>query len=164
MDTHERDDFDLQGRIGCFSLSDLLQTLSFTQKTGTLTLIQGWNTRTICYEQGRITYIAAATRLPSAVELLLQAGRLTPEQLEQAMGPNWRKTLGADESAQIMDGPGVNGAISGNGKGHGGVRTTAGLVDTGYGFTSPNMDSLTTAAPKRTTAPRRRNCFSNTSW
>ncbi len=47
MDANEKDDFDLQGRIGCFSLSDLLQTLSFTQKTGTLTLIQGWNTRTI---------------------------------------------------------------------------------------------------------------------
>src|SRR5688572_32061761 len=93
MDSHEKDDFDLQGRIGCFSLSDLLQTLSFTQKTGTLTLIQGWNTRTICYEQGRITYIAAATRLPNVVDLLLQAGRLTARQLEETVGPEWRQLL-----------------------------------------------------------------------
>src|SRR5206468_10342071 len=94
MDTNEKDDFDLQGRLGCFTLSDLLQTLSFTQKTGTLTLIQGWNTRTICYEQGRITYIAAATRLPNAVELLLQNGRLTPQQLEERIGRDWKTKLG----------------------------------------------------------------------
>lgn len=94
MDTNEKDDFDLQGRLGCFSLSDLLQTLSFTQKTGTLTLIQGWNTRTICYENGRITYIAAATRLPTVVELLLQTERLNVRQLEQRLGKDWKVRLG----------------------------------------------------------------------
>jgi hypothetical protein len=100
MDAQEKEEFDLQGRIGCFTLSDLLQTLSFTQKTGTLTLIQGWNTRTICYEQGRITYIAAATRLPSVVELLIQSGRITPHRLERALGPNWKKLLGVFDEAQ----------------------------------------------------------------
>src|SRR5437588_2799144 len=94
MDNNEKDDFDLQGRLGCFSLSDLLQTLSFTQKTGTLTLIQGWNTRTICYDNGRITYIAAATRLPTIVELLLQTERLTVRQLEQRLGKDWKIKLG----------------------------------------------------------------------
>src|SRR5262245_57822061 len=94
MDANEKDDFDLQGRLGCFSLSDLLQTLSFTQKTGTLTLIQGWNTRTICYEQGRITYIAAATRLPSVVELLMQNGRLSVQQLEDKLGRDWKTKVG----------------------------------------------------------------------
>src|SRR5438067_12985599 len=94
MDANEKDDFDLQGRLGCFTLTDLLQTLSFTQKTGTLTLIQGWNTRTICYENGRITYIAAATRLPTVVELLLQTGRLTVRQLEQTLGKDWKAKLG----------------------------------------------------------------------
>jgi hypothetical protein len=94
MDSNEKDDFDLQGRLGCFSLSDLLQTLSFTQKTGTLTLIQGWNTRTVCYEQGRITYIAAATRLPSVVELLMQTGRLSAQQLESKLGKDWKSIVG----------------------------------------------------------------------
>lgn len=101
MDTTEKDDFDLQGRIGCFSLTDLLQTLSFTQKTGTLTLIQGWNTRTVCYEQGRITYIAAATRLPTPVEMLLQSGQLTPKKLVQTLGPNWKKTLGVQDPEHL---------------------------------------------------------------
>src|SRR5436305_11396169 len=103
MDTQDREEFDLQGRIGCFTLSDLLQTLSFTQKTGTLTLIQGWNTRTICYEQGRITYIAAATRLPSVVELLVQNGRLKPEVLEQRLGRDWKKKLRM--TAQVLEEP-----------------------------------------------------------
>ncbi|MDQ6693675.1 MAG: DUF4388 domain-containing protein [Chloroflexota bacterium] len=93
MDTQDKETFDLQGRIGCFSLTDLLQSLSFTQKTGTLTLIQGWNTRTICYEHGRITYIAAATRLPSVVDLLIQAGKLTVQQLERTLGQDWKKRL-----------------------------------------------------------------------
>src|SRR5204862_2953408 len=101
MDTNEKDDFDLQGRLGCFSLTDLLQTLSFTQKTGTLTLIQGWNTRTICYEQGRITYLAAATRLPTAVELLLQAGTLDQKRLLHILGPNWKRMLGVQDPEHV---------------------------------------------------------------
>jgi hypothetical protein len=120
MDTHEKEEFDLQGRIGCFTLSDLLQTLSFTQKTGTLTLIQGWNTRTICYEQGRITYIAAATRLPSVVDLLIQAGKLKPSQLERVLGPKWKDTcrLGQADLPSPVTEPiaqRANGASSSNG-------------------------------------------------
>jgi hypothetical protein len=64
--------WDLSGRLGNFGLSDVLQMLSLSGKTGTLTLIQGWNTRTISYRQGRICYIAAGTRLPSVLELLLR--------------------------------------------------------------------------------------------
>lgn len=102
MDTHEKEEFDLQGRIGLFTLTDLLQTLSFTQKTGTLTLIQGWNTRTICFEQGRITYIAAATRLPSVVDLLIQAGKLNPAQLQRYYGYDWKRVLGVSDKEETV--------------------------------------------------------------
>src|SRR6266480_3910731 len=127
MDNNEKDDFDLQGRLGCFNLSDLLQTLSFTQKTGTLTLIQGWNTRTICYENGRITYIAAATRLPTVVELLLQTGRLTIKQIEHRLGKEWKTKLGVATPVHVEpDSPtGIsspaaakNGHSNGAGDGH----------------------------------------------
>jgi hypothetical protein len=123
MDANEKDDFDLQGRLGCFTLTDLLQTLSFTQKTGTLTLIQGWNTRTICYELGRITYIAAATRLPTIVELLMQTGSLTPQKLERGLGKDWKTQLGISAPAHLepdsvsMPNMSANGA-SKNGNGH----------------------------------------------
>src|SRR3954449_12552618 len=115
MDSNEKDDFDLQGRLGCFSLTDLLQTLSFTQKTGTLTLIQGWNTRTICYEMGRITYIAAATRLPTVVELLMENGNLTPQKLEHTLGKEWQSKLGITPPSHLEPDSVSMPAMAGNG-------------------------------------------------
>jgi hypothetical protein len=148
MDTQEKEEFDLQGRIGCFTLSDLLQTLSFTQKTGTLTLIQGWNTRTICYEQGRITYIAAATRLPSVVELLIQSGRLTPHKLEKTLGPNWKKLLGVREESrhEEPDSEPVVAATPARSTGNGSIRKArrpqpAGPV-TNVPSTNPHLDDF----------------------
>ena len=144
MDNHEKEDFDLQGRIGCFTLSDLLQTLSFTQKTGTLTLIQGWNTRTICYEAGRITYIAAATKLPSVVELLIRAGSINFQQLEQALGPQWKKLLNleSDENAEQPKDKvrHLNGSNNGNGNGRKSHVTDALL--NGKGITDPYLGDL----------------------
>ncbi|HET7038021.1 MAG TPA: DUF4388 domain-containing protein [Thermomicrobiaceae bacterium] len=75
-------DIDLQGRLAAFSISDLLQMLSFTRKTGTVTLIQGWNSRTVTFEEGRISYVAAGSRLPSLTELLLRLGKVSREQVE----------------------------------------------------------------------------------
>lgn len=75
-------DVDLQGKLSVFSLSDLFQMLSFTQKTGTVTLIQGWNSRTITFEEGRVSYVAAGSRLPTLVELLHRMGRVSREQME----------------------------------------------------------------------------------
>lgn len=75
-------EFDLQGRLGAFSISDLFQMLSYTQKTGTLTLIQGWNNRTMTFEGGRISYVAAGSRLPTIPDLLARLGRLKREHLE----------------------------------------------------------------------------------
>ena len=142
MESHEKDDFDLQGRIGCFSLSDLLQTLSFTQKSGTLTLIQGWNTRTICYEQGRITYIAAATRLPNVVDLLLQAGRLTAKQLEDTVGSEWRQLLNLQDEEHAQP-DSIGAGAKGNGfrrppTGH----TTGELAPQNGTMTDPEFDDI----------------------
>src|SRR5205814_2103266 len=76
---------DLQGRLRSFTLSDVLQLLSFAGQTGTLTLEQGWNSRTLTFERGRITYIAAATRLSSLAQLLHAAGKVDPEALDAAL-------------------------------------------------------------------------------
>jgi hypothetical protein len=69
--------WDLAGRLGAFGLSDILQMIGFSGKTGTLTLIQGWNTRTISYRQGKICYIAAGTRLPTVLDLLHRGGHVS---------------------------------------------------------------------------------------
>jgi hypothetical protein len=73
--------WDLAGRLGTFTLSDILQMLSFSGKSGTLTLTQGWNSRTISFRQGRICYIAAGTRVPTILELLVRGGHVTRAQL-----------------------------------------------------------------------------------
>ncbi len=75
-------DVDLQGKLSVFTLSDLFQMLSFTQKTGTITLIQGWNSRTITFEDGRVSYVAAGSRLPSIIELLHRMGKVSKDQIE----------------------------------------------------------------------------------
>ena len=81
-DHHTAHEFDLQGRLGNFAISDILQMVSFSGKTGTLSLIQGWNTRTISFDQGRICYVAAGARLPGMFDLLVRIGRLQRHQVE----------------------------------------------------------------------------------
>lgn len=76
---------DLQGRLRSFTFSDIIQLLSLSNQTGTLTLSQGWNSRTITFENGRMTYIAAATKLPTIGELLVKAGKITAHQLAHAI-------------------------------------------------------------------------------
>src|SRR5438477_5969192 len=84
-DAQPEEQLDLVGRLRSFTFSDVLQLLALSGQTGTLTLAQGWNSRTLTFEHGRIVYIAAATRLAGAGQLLLAAGRLTPEQLDAAL-------------------------------------------------------------------------------
>lgn len=75
-------DFDIQGRLGAFAISDILQMIGLSGKSGTLTLIQGWNTRTISFDTGRICYVAAGARLSGMFDLLVRTGRLRREQVE----------------------------------------------------------------------------------
>ncbi len=78
------EDVDLQGRLGAFTISDIFQMLSFTQKTGTLTMIQGWNSRTISFNRGSISYVAAGSRLPTIPDLLLRNAIVDFETMEEA--------------------------------------------------------------------------------
>lgn len=89
MDRHEKrgssgatPDFDLQGRLGNFLISDVIQMIGLSGKTGTLRLIEGWNTRTISFEQGRICYVTAGNKLPGLFEMIVRIGRLSRQQVE----------------------------------------------------------------------------------
>ena len=75
-------EFDLQGKLGNFLISDVLQMVQLSGKTGTLTLYQGWNSRSITFEKGRITFVASGSRLPGQFDLLVRTGRLTRHQVE----------------------------------------------------------------------------------
>lgn len=92
------DEYDLRGKLGAFSISDIFQMFSYLQKTGTLTMIQGWNSRTITFENGRITYVAAGSRLPNISDLLIRNGRIERNYVERlrvsgASDPNIVKLL-----------------------------------------------------------------------
>ena len=82
QDALVKSEFDLQGRLGNFLISDLLQMIQLSGKTGTLTLLQGWNNRKITFELGRISSVSSGSRLPSQFELLVRTGRLTRHQVE----------------------------------------------------------------------------------
>lgn len=73
---------DLQGRLNHILLIDILQMLSLSGQTGTLQLRQGWNTRAIFFQEGRLTYISQATRPLSVGELLVRSGQITQQQLD----------------------------------------------------------------------------------
>lgn len=83
------DELDLQGKLGAFSISDIFQMFSYTEKTGTLAMIQGWNTRTISFERGRISYVAAGSRLPTMPDLLMRNGIVDRATLERAVDSSY---------------------------------------------------------------------------
>jgi hypothetical protein len=80
--TLQSPEYDLQGRLGNFLITDLFQMIQLSGKSGTLTLYQGWNSRSIIFEQGRITYVASGSRLPGQFDLLVRTGRLSRQQVE----------------------------------------------------------------------------------
>jgi hypothetical protein len=90
--------FDLVGRLRSFTVSDILQLLAFSGQTGTLTLEQGWNSRSLTFEHGRICYIAAATRLATVGQLLLAAGKIDADQLDAALALARADDLPLDEA------------------------------------------------------------------
>lgn len=81
MTTNEREP-DMQGRLRHILLMDVLQLLSLSGQTGTLELRQGWNTRMVLFQEGRLTHISQGTRPLSIGELLLKSGQLTIQQVE----------------------------------------------------------------------------------
>jgi hypothetical protein len=81
MTTNEREP-DMQGRLRHILLIDVLQLLSLSGQTGTLELRQGWNTRMVLFQEGRLTHISQGTRPLSIGELLLKSGQLTIQQVE----------------------------------------------------------------------------------
>jgi hypothetical protein len=83
------EEFDLQGKLGAFSISDIFQMFSYTEKTGTLTMIQGWNSRTISFERGRISYVAAGSRLPTIPDLLIRNSLVDRDTLQYAINESY---------------------------------------------------------------------------
>ncbi|HEY7349857.1 MAG TPA: DUF4388 domain-containing protein [Ktedonobacterales bacterium] len=80
MDTDQEPD--LQGWLNRILLIDILQMLSLSGQTGALELSQGWNTRSIFFQEGRLTYISQGARPLSLGELLMKSGQITQQQYD----------------------------------------------------------------------------------
>lgn len=74
----------LVGNIQDFGLSDFLYLIDRGYKTGCLHLSRGQEAAILFFEKGKLTYAANGTDEQAGGQLLVQLGKLTPQQLEQA--------------------------------------------------------------------------------
>lgn len=77
--------YDLEGYLGTFTLVDIIQFLTFSNKSGTLTLHHEQHSYSLTFEHGKITYVAATTRMHRMGELLVESGKITRDDLELAL-------------------------------------------------------------------------------
>ena len=75
----------IKGSLKEASLPDVIQLLFLGRRTGCLALADRHNFGTIYFEEGHIVYAAIVNRRDRLGDILLRSGRLTQEQLQQAI-------------------------------------------------------------------------------
>jgi tetratricopeptide (TPR) repeat protein len=75
----------IKGSLKEASLPDVLQLLSMGKKTGCLSVTHRNNFGYIYFEKGRITYASIVNRRDRIGDMLVKAGSVTPEQLQNAI-------------------------------------------------------------------------------
>ena len=75
----------IKGSLREASLPDVLQLLAMGKKTGCLSVTNRNNFGYIYFEKGRITYASIVNRRDRIGDMLVKAGRITAEQLQQAI-------------------------------------------------------------------------------
>ena len=75
----------IKGSLKEASLPDVLQLLALGRKTGCLAVADRHNFGYIYFEQGRISYASIVNRRDRLGDMLVKAGRISAEQLEQAI-------------------------------------------------------------------------------
>jgi len=76
---------DLQGNIENFGLPEILHLLSSGQKTGTLGIQKGEEVAMVYFREGQVFYAYGPRKMTRLGDLLVQQGRITPQQLEMAL-------------------------------------------------------------------------------
>jgi tetratricopeptide (TPR) repeat protein len=76
----------IKGSLKEASLPDVIQLLFLGRRTGCLALADRHNFGTIYFEEGHIVYAAIVNRRDRLGDILVRSGRITKEQLEQAVG------------------------------------------------------------------------------
>jgi tetratricopeptide (TPR) repeat protein len=76
----------IKGSLKEASLPDVIQLLFLGRRTGCLALADRHNFGTIYFEEGQIVYAAIVNRRDRLGDILMRSGRITAEQLQQAIG------------------------------------------------------------------------------
>ncbi len=76
----------IKGSLKEASLPDVIQLLFLGRRTGCLALADRHNFGTIYFEEGHIVFAAIVNRRDRLGDILVRSGRITKEQLEQAIG------------------------------------------------------------------------------
>lgn len=84
----------IKGSLKEASLPDVLQLLALGQKTGCLSLTDRTNLGYVYFENGRITYASIVNRRDRLGDILLNSGKITKEQLDEAVA---RQTADRDK-------------------------------------------------------------------
>jgi tetratricopeptide (TPR) repeat protein len=87
----------IKGSLAEASLPDVLQLLSMGKKTGCLAVTHKNNFGSIYFDKGKISYAAIVNRRDRLGDILVKAGKITSQQLDQgiaAQGKNRDKRLG----------------------------------------------------------------------
>jgi len=81
----------IQGSIEEAGLPDVLQLLALGRKTGCLVVVDGSEIQgQIFLDVGRVSYAAVSSRPDRLGDMLVKSGRITPQQLEQAVAEQTR--------------------------------------------------------------------------
>src|SRR5574341_2630645 len=75
----------IKGSLKEASLPDVLQLLALGQKTGCLSIADRSNFGYIYFDKGRISYASIVNRRDRLGDILVKHGKITQEQLDQAI-------------------------------------------------------------------------------
>jgi hypothetical protein len=87
----------LVGNIQDFGLSDFLYLVDRGYKTGCLHLSRGQDAAVLFFEKGKLIYASRGEDEHATNSMLIQSGKVTPEQLEQS-----RKQVGASDNGLTL--------------------------------------------------------------
>jgi hypothetical protein len=98
----ERMDLDLQGNIERFTLPEIFQLISAGRKTGTLGIQRDDDIVMVYFRDGAVIYGYGPRKTFHVGRMLVEKGRITPEQLDESIAEQTRDTAAGKRLGQIL--------------------------------------------------------------
>lgn len=95
-------DLDLQGNIERFTLPEILQLVSSSRKTGTLGIQRDDDIVMVYFKNGQVIYGYGPKKAYHIGRMLVEKGRITPQQLDEAIAQQAEQREGGKRLGQIL--------------------------------------------------------------